>query len=42
MKSGWSKSDKIETDCKKVHLKNIGLTVFKFKSVCGKQMVNNA
>ena len=42
MKCGWSKLDKIETDCEKVNLKNDGLTFFKFKSFCMKQVVNNA
>ena len=36
-KCRWSKLDKIETDCKKVDLKNDGLTFFKF-GICMKQV----
>ena len=42
MKCGWSKLDKIETDCEKANLKNIGLMFFKFKVRFSlKQVVNN-
>ena len=33
MKCGCAKLDKIETDCEKVNLKNLGPTFFKFESV---------
>ena len=33
MKCGWSKLDKIETDCEKFDVKNLGPTFFKFESV---------
>ena len=33
MKYGWPKLGKIETDCEKVNLKNLGQTFFKFESV---------
>ena len=42
MKCGWSKLDKIETDCENVNLKNDGPMFFKLKSICKKQVVNNA
>ena len=43
MNCEWSKLDKIETDCEKpVNLKNDGPTFFKLKSICMKQVVNNA
>ena len=35
MKCGWSKLDKIETDCEKINLKNDGPTFFKFKYISG-------
>ena len=38
LKRGWSKLDDIETDCEMVNLKNDGLTFFKFKSICMKQV----
>ena len=33
MKCGWPELDKIETDCEKVNLKNLGAMFFKFESV---------
>ena len=33
MKRGWPQLNKIETDCKKVNLKNHCPTFFKFESV---------
>ena len=42
MKCGWSKLDKVETDCKKVKLGKQQPDYFKFKSICIKQVVNNA
>ena len=41
MKCGWSKLNKIETDCKKVNLKNIGQMFFNFIPICLKQVVND-
>ena len=41
MKCGWSKLDKIETDCQNVNLKNVGPT---FSSLCSfslRQVANN-
>ena len=42
MECGWSKYDKIETDCEKANLKNDSPMFFKCKSICMKQVVNNA
>ena len=33
MKCGWPKLDKIETDCEKINLQNVGPTFCEFKSV---------
>ena len=41
-KCGWSKLDKFEKEWEMVNLKNDGPTFFKFKSICMKQVVNNA
>ena len=42
MKCEWLTKDKIETNCEKVNFKNDGPMCFKFKSICMKQVVNNA
>ena len=36
MTCGWPKLNKIETDCEKVNLKNLGPTFFKLESVQSK------
>ena len=41
MKCGWLKLDKIETDCEKVNLKNIGPTFSSLSLFSLKQVVNN-
>ena len=41
MKCGWSKLDKIETDCEKVNLKNVGPTFLSLGSFSLKQVVNS-
>ena len=33
MKCGWPNLDKVETDCEKVNLKNLGPAFSKFESV---------
>ena len=46
-KSQWSadgrnQMDKVETDYEKVNLKNDGPTFFKGKSICMKEVIDNA